>query len=125
MTGVLDAPAGAAVQVVGGWTHLGRVDDQTHEGGHELVSGQRRTLALVLRESVRQRQRVRVSQGGHAGGAGLGAVPGPRRHPRGSGGVTGKALRCDRLSGERTVSSSARKGACVGAFTAHPERPLP
>lgn len=51
-----------------GRTHLDRVDDQTHEGRHELV---RRILALrvgfVLREVVRQRQRVRVSQGGHVG----------------------------------------------------------
>lgn len=113
MTGLLDAPAGAAAQVQverGGWTHLGRVDDQTHEGRHELVSGQRRTLALLLRESVRQRQRVRVSHGGHAGGAGLGAVPGPRRHPResccgaGSWRWDGESAELRPSSGERTVS---------------------
>lgn len=58
-------------------THLDRVDDQSHEAGHELV---RRVFALrvgfVLREIVRQRQRVRVSQGGHVGVVQRGVIQG-------------------------------------------------
>lgn len=53
-------------------------------------------------------------------------------HGNPAAGRGGGSWRCDgesaerrASSGERAVSWSARKGACVGAFTAHPERPLP
>lgn len=132
------------------WTHLGLVDDQTHERGHQLGPGQRRTLSLqvgfVQRESGRilgSRHRVRVSQRRHGAAAECCPTPGRKRHPVKShrrdtlpGSVmwwrTGPVLLC-LPAGCRSLTVPhlnaqflcCTEVACVGVFTAHCKRPPP
>lgn len=73
----------AVAEVQWSWTHLGLVDDQTHECGHQHGPGQRRRLALQLGfvhgESgrfVRHCHRVGVSQRRHGSAAECCPTPG-------------------------------------------------
>lgn len=78
----------AVIKVQWSWTHLGLIDDQTHECGHQHGPGQRRSLAPQVRfvhgESgrfLRHRHSIGVTQRRHGSqccptpGCGLSKIP--------------------------------------------------
>lgn len=100
------------------WTHLGRVDDQTHEGVDQHGAGQLLApqLRFVQRQAAgvsRDRHRVGVSQRRHGAAGSVGVLV------RVAG--SGLTLRCRSVLRCRNVTGAAR----ASVFTEGRERPRP